>query len=435
MKHFCAFTVTCSSSNHYYYGEKMAADKQIARKPAMRHGQLKPSSTLKNFFKTLLAVALVVVLSAAGITAYAIIDLANRVTTVDIANNEHKDKPKDKLKTLDGAINVLLVGSDSREGQEINDGEEGNLNDVTMLLRISEDHKSATAVSFPRDLLVPFPSCSGPDGEPNYYSARSRAQLNVALSQGLSCVVETVEELTGAEIPYAGIISFNGVINMSNAIGGVDVCLTAPINDPKTDLDLPAGNVNLVGLEALQFLRTRHGVGDGGDTSRISNQQVFLSALVRKIKSSETLTNPAKVYSLAKAAVENMTLSSNMANIPFIKSIAATINELELEKVNFVQYPSYSSMSYPGRLEPDTANGDILMQRVLSDKPFNITETGAAAVAVGEPEQTPAENPPADPAAAPAPAPEDDPEQTAQPQNVKGQNAATVTCSAGRTVY
>lgn len=92
----------------------------------------------------------------------------------------------------------------------------------------------------------------------------------------------TLENLTSMDIGYAGLITFDGVIAMSNAIGGVKVCLTEPIVDPKTDLDLPAGTNKLKGKEALQFLRTRAGVGDGSDVSRISNQQVFMSAMVRQ---------------------------------------------------------------------------------------------------------------------------------------------------------
>ncbi|MBT1018565.1 LCP family protein [Canibacter sp. lx-72] len=411
----------------------MAGLKPLNHKTAVRHGKLRRSASIRNFFKSLLAVALALCLSVIAVVAYAAVDLSNKIDTVELTSAPPAAQ-KEILKSLDGAINVLLVGSDSRVGQQsINDGEEGSLNDVTMLLRISKDHKSATAVSFPRDLLVPFPSCPGPNGEADYYSARSAAQLNSALSQGgLVCVARTIEKLTGAEIPYAGLITFDGVINMSNAVGGVDVCLTQPIKDPKTDLDLPAGNVHLVGLEALQFLRTRYGVGDGGDVSRISNQQVFLSALIRKIKSAETLSNPGKVYSLAKAAVENMTLSSNMASIAFMKSMAATVNQLDLEKVNFVQYPSYSSTRSPGRLEPDTANGRILMERILSDQPFTIGDTGAAAVKVTEPEVTAQEN--AESAADAPPGESPAPESAMpQPDNIKGQNAATVTCSAGRT--
>src|SRR5690606_26403015 len=130
-----------------------------------------------------------------------------------------------------------------------------------------------------------------------------------------------------------------------------------PIQDDKADLDLPAGEVTLQGIEALQFLRTRYGVGDGSDVSRISNQQVFMSALLRQLKSAETLSNPVKVYGLAKAGFENLTMSSSMASVQFMQQLAGTVVDIDLNRVTFVQYPSYTHPSLPGRLSPDYASG------------------------------------------------------------------------------
>ena len=87
-------------------------------------------------------------------------------------------------------------------------------------------------------------------------------------------------------------ITFDGVIEMSNALGGVDVCVTQRIRDTDTGLDLSAGTHSLQGKDALEFLRTRHGVGDGSDLARISSQQVFLSSMMRKIISGGTLGSP-----------------------------------------------------------------------------------------------------------------------------------------------
>src|SRR5690606_35887402 len=130
----------------------------------------------------------------------------------------------------------------------------------------------------------------------------SEQQLNSALSYGgLPCVALTIEKLTGMPVPYAGLVTFDGVIAVSNAIGGVEVCLIEPISEDYTGLYLPAGDVTLQGYDALAYLRTRHGVGNGSDVSRISNQQIFMSSLVREMRSADTLTNPVKVYGLAKA--------------------------------------------------------------------------------------------------------------------------------------
>lgn len=421
------------------------------RSTFVRHGRLRRSKSWSNALRVLLTTAIVVVLSGVATVSYAVWGLTKDIRTVELTASG--DAVGAGSQSIDGALTILLAGTDSRAGQVIDDGEEGELNDVNLLLHVSADHQNATVVSFPRDLMVPIPSCPGPDGEPDYFGAMSEQQLNTAISYGgLPCVAATISELTGMEIPYAGLISFDGVIGVSNALGGVDVCLTQPIVDPHADLDLPAGMNTLQGLEALQFLRTRHGVGDGGDTSRISNQQVFMSALLRKLKDSDTLSDPVKVYGLAKAGVENMTLSSNMASVQFMQAVAGTVKDIDLDRINFVQYPSFSHPYQEGRLTPDYVNGQTLMDVIMSGQPFEVASMGEGVVPEGtDPAADPATDPEVDPATDPAsvPDPEIDPvtgeESTLPPVGedgaiklpdvITGQPASTETCSAGRTVF
>ncbi|WP_336660297.1 LCP family protein [Leucobacter sp. USHLN153] len=357
----------------------------LERQTFVRHGKLRRSSSWGNALRVLLTAVIVVGLSGVATAAYAVWGLVQGIDTVELGTEAEGVGVGVGDETVDGALTVLLVGSDSRAGQAIDDGEEGELNDVTMLLHVSADHQNATVVSFPRDLMLPIPSCPGPNGEPDYYSAMSEQQLNSTLSNGgLPCVAKTISELTGMEVPNAALITFDGVIGVSNAIGGVDVCLTQPIQDEYTDLDLPAGENTLVGLEALQFLRTRHGVGNGGDTSRISNQQVFMSSLVRQLKSAETLSNPVKVYSLAKAGVENMTLSKGMASVEFMQQVANTVKDIDLNRINFVQYPSFGHPYQEGRLTPDYASGDALFELIKSGQPFEVSSLGEGVQAEDE---------------------------------------------------
>ena len=428
----------------------------LERESFVRHGKLRRSSAWGNALRVLLTTVLVVGLSGVATVAYAVWGLVQDIDTVDLGNEASTVGVGDQK--IDGELTILLVGSDSRAGQEIDDGEEGELNDVTMMLHVSADHKNATVVSFPRDLMLSIPSCPGPNGEPDYYSAMSEQQLNSTLaSGGLPCVAATISQLTGMEIPNAALITFDGVIGVSNAIGGVDVCLAQPIVDDKTDLDLPAGENTLVGLEALQFLRTRHGVGNGGDTSRISNQQVFMSALVQKMKSANTLSDPVKVYGLAKAAVENMTMSKNMASVQFMQQVANTVKDIDLQNINFVQYPSFDHPYQTGRLTPDYASGDALFALIKSGQPFSVNGVGEGVEVEGEnaagtgetaaPESGTAGDPnAAEPSTDPATgeqAPQDQsaapttaaPEEPALPDNVTGVQADKSVCSLGRTVY
>lgn len=423
-----------------------------ARWASARHGKLRRSNAWGNAARVALTTVLVVALSSVSVAAYAVWGLVQDVKTVELA-----DEPAEAVgagtQSIDGALTILLVGSDSRDGQVIDDGEEGELNDVNLLLHVAEDHKSATVVSFPRDLMVPIPSCPGPNGEANYYSAMSEQQLNSALMYGgLPCVASTLSELTDMSIPYASLVTFDGVIGVSNAIGGVDVCLTAPIVDPKADLDLPAGMNNLVGYDALQFLRTRHGVGDGGDTSRISNQQVFMSALVRQLQSADTLSDPVKVYGLAKAGVENMTMSSNMATVQFMQAVAGTVKDIDLDRINFVQYPTYTHPYEEGRLTPNYADAQVLFDVIKSGEAFEPGAVGEGVVdeeAQEAGETTPTEAAPTETEAPPEntpPAEGEGMDGTPQleetedgklklPESVTGLGADVEACSGGRTVF
>jgi LCP family protein required for cell wall assembly len=380
------------------------------------------------------AVALASTLSVAGIAFW---DLSRTVAsnTVDISSGQALPP---SLGGIDGGANILIVGSDSRAGQgdgygAAEDVGTATLNDVTMLLHISEDSTRATVVSFPRDMLVPIPACEGPDG--TEYAASTRAQLNESLSRGgFDCTVRMVEGLTGLDIPYGGVVQFNGVVEMSNAVGGVEVCVANGIYDPKTDLSLDPGLHTLQGKDAVQFLRTRYGVGDGSDISRIGNQQVFLSALVRTIKSADTLTNPAKLYGIARAVVDNMQLSTSLADLDTLVSVALTFRDIPLDDVVFLQYPG--EVLANGRVQPDEAAAAQLVGLLASDADFSLGQPAATdesgsvpADGATTPPATPAPEAPAD-GSTPAPTPT--PTSEVLDASITGQTAAQSTCSNGQ---
>jgi LCP family protein required for cell wall assembly len=404
----------------------------------VRHGRQK----LKGPFRTVLsfigASLVVVLVSGAAVASVAAWDIARSVQPGVVLVNEVSIP---QISEIEGGVNLLLVGSDSRAGTDPNifDVDPGSvLNDVNMILHIAQDHKSATVISIPRDMVVRFPDC--PDGGGGW-----TGPINASLNEGgLACVALTVEELTGLSIPFAAEIQFNGVIEMANAIGGVDVCVADRIEDEYTQTFLDPGIHTLSGLQALQFLRTRHGVGDGSDLGRISNQQVFLSSLVRKLKSAETLTNPIALYGLAKAAVSNMTLSNSLNNVDTMVSIAMALKDIPLDNIVFVQYPGTTGGVgvYSGKVQPDVAAADALFGAILADQPVGLSgTTGQGSVvdpnapvtvapdpAVAEPD--PVASPGTSTATtAPAPAP-----VTVLPESVLGQTAGTFTCSKGRTL-
>ncbi|MFJ3032918.1 LCP family protein [Curtobacterium pusillum] len=346
------------------------------RRPLARHGRLprrRGWTTLASIVASALAVVLV---SGTSVAAIAGAQLASAPSTVKLSTDDQSTAQTADITAIKGGANILLIGSDTRVGQfDSADDVEGARNDVTMLIHISQDHQQLTAISFPRDLMVPIPACTNPETGTTYPAATS-AQFNTALGNGgVSCVVDTVENLTGLSIPYAGLITFDGVIEMSNALGGVDVCVAEPINDTYTGLHLTAGSHNLEGSDALAFLRTRHGVGDGSDLARISSQQVFLSALLRKVTSDGTLSNPITLYKLAGAALSNMTLSDGLAQARTLVGLAGALRGMSTANMLFVQYPVADDPADRARVIVDQDAAHTLNVALQNDQKTSLTDS------------------------------------------------------------
>ncbi|WP_460524205.1 LCP family protein [Humibacter antri] len=403
-----------------------------------RHGRLrrKPWAT---FGKVVASVAVVAFVSVVGIGGVAAANLvSDKKPSVHLVGEEKLGAIPD-IGALDGGVNILLAASDTRTGQggawgTTEDSSGAGLNDVTMLLHLSQDHTHATVVSFPRDLMLAIPKC--PDGRGGWNSAMSSQPLNTTLSDGgVACTVLTIEQLTGIDIPFAGVVDFEGVVSMSNAVGGVPVCITdGGIHDEHTNLDLPDGTSVLQGMQAAEFLRTRYGVGDGSDLGRISNTQVFLSSLVRTVMTKATLTNPVKMWGLVKAAQQHIQWSDSLNNVTTLYQVAMAGKDLKYDNITFVQYPVGSDSDYPGKVVADHSSADVLMEAIKNDQPIRLTGgTGVGSVA---PTDAPA---PSDASGSGTPSGGSSAgagsgsgsTPVALPQDVKGQTAATQTCSKG----
>lgn len=390
--------------------------------------------------KVAASVVAVTLISGSAVAAYAAWDLAATVKpTVTLGNEEVLEGVPD-VGAMEGGVNLLIVGSDSRQGQGDAfgdpDEETAVLNDVTMLMHVSQDHSNASVVSFPRDMLVDVPECTDPEDPSSTLSEQYGVKINTVLSYGgLSCVVKTVETELGVTIPFAGIVQFMGVAGLSEAVGGVDVCVAEPIEDEYTGTFLSAGTHTLKGIDALQFLRTRHGVGDGSDLARISNQQVFLSSLARTLQSNGTLTDPVKLYSIAKAALANMQLSDSLMDPTRMISIAKALKDTDLNKIAFIQYPT--AYTEGGGAVAPTESAQVVRTALQNDLPVAFTydseSSSFASIAdpnAAPPAEVPAEEVPAEEAPAEAAAPTAE----ALPSDVSGQTAAETRCSAGRTL-
>ncbi|MFD7403103.1 LCP family protein [Streptomyces sp. NPDC059866] len=247
----------------------------------------------------------------------------------------------------DKAINILLIGTDKRTGagnESYGDAGSPGHADTTILLHVSKDRSNATALSIPRDLIVDIPDCptTQEDGTKEVIPGSQGVRFNTSLGQSgrtPSCTMRTVTELTGITPDNFMVADFNAVKTLTTAVGGVTVCLAKDINDPDSKLNLPVGEHEIEGEEALAFVRTRHSVGTGGDLSRINLQQQFLSALMRKLKSNDTLTNPSKMVKLAEAGTEALTVDSQLDSIGKLKDLGLELGKLDTKNLTFTTVP------------------------------------------------------------------------------------------------
>lgn len=402
-----------------------AARRQAKATGLVRH---KRHSRWREFWAPLLkvvAITLAVALvSGASVAAIAVSQLATKVAanSVDISNGKKPAKAATAA-SFAGGFNVLVVGVDNSTAQGQSYGErDATLNDVNILLHVSADHKSAVVVSIPRDLVVSQPECTDPATGKVAPAADAEA-VNASYGRGgLGCVVSTVAALTGLDIPYAGLISFEGTVAMADAVGGVPICLNDAIDDPYSGLNLPAGTSVVAGQTALSYLRSRHGVGDGSDLSRISSQQAYMSSLMRVMKSNSTLTDVSKITGLANAAGTNLKLSTSLANIPTMVSMALALKDIDLAKLVFVQFPSADDPDNKAKLVPSEALATELFARMKTDQPFTLDDKSLGNGAQADP-ATPAPAATGDPAATSVPAA---PETIA---GLRGQTANQQTCS------
>ncbi len=200
--------------------------------------------------------------------------------------------------------NWLIVGSDSRTGmspeeeQALNTGGDTGAghSDTIMILHIAKSGP-ATLVSLPRDSYVPIPG-------------NGRDKINAAFAiGGAPLLAQTVEEATGLRMDHYAEIGFGGFSNIVDGIGGIDLCLDAPVDDPDHNIFLPGGCNEYDGAKALDFVRERYGL-DNSDIDRMNNQRQFLSALVNGATSPSTFLNPFRLWGLASNAAKSLTIDN-----------------------------------------------------------------------------------------------------------------------------
>ena len=387
--------------------------------PGAQHASGRTRSIWPGVLRTLLVALTVVAVSGASVAAIAVWRLTQEIggRTVSIG------PAVPDVSALNGAFTVLMVGADNAPGQTgFGAARSAALNDVNILVHIAADHRSGTVISLPRDLVIAHPQCTDPTTK-QVHPPLSAQPLNEAFARGgLACVVNTVQSLTGIPIPYAAQFTFAGTVKMADAVGGVPVCVTKAIDDPKSGLKLKQGVSVISGRTALAYLRDRHSIGDGSDLSRIQSQQAYMSALLRKTTSASTFSNPVALYTLATAAAQNVTLSQSMGAPRTMVQMALALKSMDLAHLVFVQYPTSPDPANRAKVVPNTALAAKLTARGRHDERIALDgkALGSAAVATGSTTTaTPRST------ASPAPAKSD----SATVPGLQGRTAAQRTCS------
>ncbi|WP_433353360.1 LCP family protein [Microtetraspora malaysiensis] len=284
------------------------------------------------------SIAMTTVLVAGTLTAYKVYrDTFDMIHVGESTDDLDKNRPKNET----GAINVLLVGSDTRAGdnkkygQHMQDG--GERTDTIMLLHIAPNRDAATLVSFPRDSMVLIPECR--DIKTKAVIAPHLAMINSAFSTGgMICTRRTIESLTQIPIDHYVKVDFTGFKNIVNALGGIEICLPKDVNDKKAKLVLSKGKHVVRGETALAYVRARYALGDGGDISRIERQQVFISQVVKKATSSGLLTDLPKLQKFIAATADSVTMDNKLNGDALIQ-IAMSASKLSAKGFKGTKVP------------------------------------------------------------------------------------------------
>jgi LCP family protein required for cell wall assembly len=337
-----------------------------------RHRARPPRS--RRIAKNVFVVVSVVLAVLLGVVVVAYKHLEGNITSLDIAG-----KLGDRPEVVErGAINVLVMGSDTREGANGKGigGSTPGLSDTTILLHLSKNREFAYGVSLPRDAMVEQPPCEKKSGDG--VDPGGLRQFNAAYAiGGPACTVKTVEQLTGIRIQHFIVVDFVGFKKMVDAIDGVTICVPTEVNDTVGHIQLPAGTYKVNGEQALDYVRVRHDLGaPTGDIGRMKRQQTFISAMIEKVVSKGTLANPVRLYNFLDAATRSLTTDPGFANLKELASLGSQLKGIGLDRVQFITVPWQPWPEDPNRVEWKS-EAKQLWERINKDLPLGPFSSGA----------------------------------------------------------
>jgi len=300
--------------------------------------------------------------------------LTGNITTIDVSSQLGTDRPTEvapSVKATYAPMNILVMGTDTRSGQGSGFGSAADTSsgtghsDTVILLHISGDRTRALGVSLPRDSWVTRPACGANSG-----GQMVTGKFNAAFAVGgPACTIKAVEYLTHVRIDHFVVVNFLGFESVVNALGGVPICLTHPVNDIKSHFSMGAGTHVLNGTQALAFARLRHNIGDGSDIGREDRQQVFMSSVVRTATSKGVLTNPVKLYEVMDAITKSLSVDKDLGSLDALKNFAESLQGMTPSMVKFMTVP-WTPRSDGENVLWDTARADKIWAAFRDDTPY-----------------------------------------------------------------
>ncbi|MFC7327501.1 LCP family protein [Marinactinospora rubrisoli] len=346
----------------------MPRSRSSSRRSARRAQKASPLPSFRSVRNSLTTGGWVAVITTAlvicsSLTAYgAYYDIYGNINQESVDTDAFGDRPT----KVDGAVNILVIGSDVRTGENADYGEaEGERPDTLVIAHISPDQNSATLVNLPRDSYLDLPACAATDDKPGYDAHTGMIGEAMSLG-GVSCLWTTVEQLTGIHIDHFVSVDFTGFKGMVDAIGGVDMCIPQAIQDDKAHLDLEAGEQTLNGEQALGYVRSRYAQGDGSDIGRIERQQEFMGAMLRQVMSSEVLASPSNLYAFLGSVTDSITTDDEFT-VDAMADIAIAMREVDMASVRFMTVPNGPHPMDENRIAWTEPEAGELFQAIAQD--------------------------------------------------------------------
>ncbi|WP_235498874.1 LCP family protein [Knoellia sp. Soil729] len=316
----------------------------------------------------------------------AYVRLNGNIHRLDVSKMVGTDRPTPSGDLATGPLNILLVGSDVRQGagnQGYGDGawEPGQHSDTNILMHISGDRKSVTMVSIPRDSMVPAPVKCDANAPKDQWKIHQWNQNFT--TGGPGCLIRTLEGNTNVFVNHFAVVDFGGFKNMVNALGGVPVCTTKAIDDPQADFTLAPGRHELNGEQALGYVRTRKSLGDGSDIGRIKRQQAFMASVVQEATKSSLLLRPDKLLRFLDAATRSLTTDPEFG-VGAMRDVAESVKGIGIDKIQFITVPTEQYAPDHNRVQWTPAAKD-LWEAIRTDRDLSTPKPTPSPTATTKP--------------------------------------------------